>query len=691
MFEVINLGGIKTTTSKAACNHCYCVDVSGSMSYDLPKIRQHLKNIISVVTQPEDTMTVIWFSGKGQCGVVFENLPVSDVSTVQMMHTAIDKWLKPVGLTGFVDPINLAKTIAFAPNKMNNFVFLSDGYDNQSTHKDILERVSELQTVFHSITFIEYGFYADRELLSKMAQQVGGLHIFAEGYNQYDRVFTDAISGAVRVNNITVSVNKRAKHCVFIYNDDQIRIVPVIDGQVTVPEDTQKIYSVVPKDVLSKQLSAEHLYLIVYYASKTDNSDLVWKCLEALGDVALVKAYSNAFTKQELSQFEALVELAVLDESKRFIEGRDLNAVPNKNTPTVLDLLNTLSEVDAELRITSSYWEYNKTSRSRESADGDKTLPRFEYSELDNSVPLHGLVFNSSRPNVSIQTTRSGRVVLPENDFGLESVPSFVTRNYTIIRDGIKNVKVLPIVVTPEGYESLKSFPHEVIESNGSKKFVIFNIESLPVVNRSSVESVSSKEMIDAIRAIEILAVRNKVIKYRLDSMEVANVKTAKMAEKYGQEAADWLSSIGVRDYGFSPVGTTGSEVSDVYEAISVSYKIKGMSSIPAVGAVIKKADEIKQAIEFGKPSKKSLNLPESLIIEVLDELKDFKEKDLLALRESSTKRKRMLEVILAKKVFALILGRKWFADTDEFESEIDFGERKTQITLIKSRETVKI
>ena len=137
MFEVINIGGIKTVATKSACNHVYLVDVSGSMYNDLPKVRQHMKNIVTMVAQPDDTFSVIYFSGKGQCGVVFENVLVSDASTIQSMHAAIDRFIKPIGLTGFVDPMKLAMGLNLDSSKLNNFVFMTDGWENQSSKETV--------------------------------------------------------------------------------------------------------------------------------------------------------------------------------------------------------------------------------------------------------------------------------------------------------------------------------------------------------------------------------------------------------------------------------------------------------------------------------------------------------------------------------------------------------------------------
>lgn len=674
-FEVIELGGVKTVASKAACNHVYVVDVSGSMYYDLPKIRQHLKNIISVVAQPEDTFSTIYFSGRGQCGVVFENVLVSDVSTVDMMHKAIDRYIQPIGLTGFVDPIQKALSLDLDPSKVSNFIMLTDGYDNQSSRPDILTQTAKLKEKYQSVSFIEYGFYADRELLGNMANAVGGTHIFADGFQKYEGALEDVVRNVPRVNNIQVNINKRAKHGVFIYGD-QIKIVEAKDGVVSVPEDVQRVHSIVASDVVPKKLSEEHVYLILYYAAKTVESELIWKCLQVLGDVRLVDQYQNAFTKQELSTFEESVAAAVLDPSQRYLDGKDLNKVPSKNAPTIIDLLHKLSEADTYVITDSPYWNYNRIGRGSEKTE---TLPRFVPSPMSR-LSMKGLVFNSERPNVSMQTTINGQVELPENDFGLKMVPSFITRNYTIIKDGIRNVEQLPVVFPLGMTADLDHFPHEVVQEEAGLAYWVFDLTSTPVINRAMVEGVSQERFIATVQDLETTKADLKVVKNFIEQEGGSEAKISGMIAKYGEEAAKWLSENGVRDYGFSAVGTKSTEATDEYESIQVQYKIKGLSSLPAISAVQKKVDEGKK-----------LNLGDTMILSAMRDYEGLSKEQLEKAKEGLTKVKRGLERVLSSEIYTLVLGRQWYGDAEVFQTEVTLRGEKAPMTVEKVRKMIKV
>lgn len=678
MFEVINIGTTKTVSTESACNHVYVVDVSGSMYYDLPNVRSALKNIISLIGKEDDTFSLIWFSGRGQCGIVCENVLISDVTTVATIQQSIDRFIKPVGATGFVDPIKLALSLNLDSRKVGSLVMMTDGHDNCSTRAQIIEEASKLKERFGSVAFIEYGYYADRKTIAEMAEAANGIHIFADGVQKYEQVITGLVENVSRVGSVDVKVNKAAKDCIYVYNGS-IRISPVVNGTATVPEDVDKIHSIVPKDVLSKQLSEDHLYLILYYAAKTENDKLVWDVLQVLGDVDLIRRYSNCFTKQELSDFESCAEQCVLYPEGRYRQGKDTTAVPNKNAPTIIDLLSALSsdEADAKLVTSSVYWDYKKIGRSRTQ---NNEFPRFVPSAMDG-ISMKGLVFSVDRPNVSIQTVVNGIVELPENVFGLMSVDSKITRNYAIVKDGIVNVSWLPVMLNVEVFERLRGqFKHKVIEQTADKVYAVFDLSGVPVVNRSQVESVNQEEFVSTIAAN--IACKNalKVIKHRLAELGT-NTKTAGIESAYGVEAAKWLSSIGIRDYGFSPVGTTQDEASDEYEAIEVTVKVAGMSSIPAISAVNKKVSEGKK-----------LNAADTLLKEYIDTYIDCDDVEILKTERSLYElSKQASEEQLARMVQSLVLGRKWFCEQSVFASDISIMGVATKMTAEKRRVMVKI
>ncbi len=187
-------------------DHIMIYDCSGSMSWDLPKIREQVKKKLPKMLKKEDTFSAIWFSGRGQTGILLEKEPVATLTDLAAVNKAVDRWLAPQGLTGFKDPLEKAIGLAEklgGKGRVISLTFMSDGCDNQWPRGDILKVVEKLGPKVSSSTFVEYGYYADRPLLTAMAEKAGGALIFAEDFDRYEPAFeaamTKKVSGGKRI------------------------------------------------------------------------------------------------------------------------------------------------------------------------------------------------------------------------------------------------------------------------------------------------------------------------------------------------------------------------------------------------------------------------------------------------------------------------------------------------------------
>ena len=129
-------------------NHFCVIDCSGSMSYDLPKIREHIKRKLPKLLKEKDTISIIWFSGTGQFGTLLEAEPVATLTDLKAIDQAIDRWLKPQGLTGFTEPLQEAVRVVdrvtkALPGSISSLMFMSDGHDNCSLHSSILQAMGQ--------------------------------------------------------------------------------------------------------------------------------------------------------------------------------------------------------------------------------------------------------------------------------------------------------------------------------------------------------------------------------------------------------------------------------------------------------------------------------------------------------------------------------------------------------------------
>jgi hypothetical protein len=185
--------------------------------------------------------------------------------------------------------------------------------------------------------------------------------------------------------------------------------------------------------------------------------------------------------------------MAAVDEEKRYLKGKDVNYAPPANAITVLDVLYMIDELQgATLEVDSDFFEYSSVSRKTEAVD---ELPRFKMKS--GATAITGIVYNSSRPNISIQTMTNGVVEVPENDFGLKLVESKITRNYTVIRDGLLNIECLPVTMRNNDVQKFRDSIGENVEivSNETtgRSLVVINLKGMPVISRNMTSKVDVK------------------------------------------------------------------------------------------------------------------------------------------------------------------------------------------------------
>ncbi|QOE31931.1 von Willebrand factor type A domain protein [Salmonella phage ISTP3] len=703
----------------APSNHVIVVDISGSMYRSLPEVRKHLKENLPSLVKPEDTVSILYFSSRGDFGTVFAGRQINSATDLSEINNLIDRFLKPSGCTGFVEPLKLAAETAISLNKpgyVNNLAFMTDGYDNCWRSNEILDAAEVLPKAFDNITFIEYGWYCNRELLGLMAERSGATHVFAEGQNEYQTELENVLKSSTP--KVVVDVPLVYTHAIYVENGVATVLAVQPDeehpiGHVSIPESVSQLWVVNPDmiDQLDNLADTQAAYVLAFYGVYTMDADLVWAALKKTGDVRFIKQYSNCFTKQDYSNIKVDLTQAIVDESLRGVDGIDYNMVPAEDATTIVDVLTYLAEADVSIVTKHPLFSYksigrgtvqkvddtedklaeeiaNTTSKEERKAlalklaEHEDWTPEFNPADDKGIVPISNLVYNSERPNISVQTVQHGTVVVPEfvqKKYELpEELGTWRYRNYTIVKDGIINLKTMPItadspIVRAKVAQDLTAMGVHVF---GGPEVFIVNLESVPMVNRAMTKNISAAEFFaDNVRR-EALKAKQKVLKFYRDEL-VGKGNATGLASKYGKEAADFLSANGIRDYGFSPK-TSSVESTDVYMSRELNVKIKGASSLPSIASVIKKQTDGKK-----------LNVADQLIANALAEYNAFVKSPMITSVPEETQKKlieswigdaakaainevRALNKTLSKVVYGIVAGHGWFTDLDLEESTMD-------------------
>jgi hypothetical protein len=494
-------------------DHIVIVDCSGSMTGELPQVKKQLKNKLAGLLGPKDTVSIIWFSGRGECGLVIEAETVGALPDLQAVHTAIDKWLHPVGLTGFKEPIELAVKTAKkleARGGVRSLFFMSDGCDNQWPRQEILRVVGDVAQVCASSVFVEYGYYADRPLLAAMAEKAGGAHIHCADFPRYEPAFEAAMQkrplGGKRVQ-VAIEGDPIGGFAFAALGNDLLTF-GVEFGNIAVPEATDMLFYLAPTPVgmagipladLRAASTDGPVFAAAYGAMSLFavrmKPDVIYPILRALGDVAFIERFAACFGKQQYSAFMDAARAAMFSTSVQMLKGWDPTKVPDDNAFTVLQLLELLAN-DPEARVLFDHpaWKYARIGRQRIDADdllspeaqtkvdeltaklgkakavsARKTIQaeidaiilaaptplKFEADPAPDGYPIANLTLNEERPNVSILVCKEGMVNLTDRIHATT---------------GIKNLDKLPV-----------KFPTKIFRNYTIIKDGLVNVERLPV------------------------------------------------------------------------------------------------------------------------------------------------------------------------------------------------------------------
>jgi len=737
----------KAVAKERNVNHILVIDCSGSMSYDLPRIREQLKRKVPKMLRKGDTLSIVWFSGRTQFGTLLEAEPVSDLVDLQGVNQAIDRWLRPICLTGFKEPLQEARALIERISQKNGnlfaLFFMSDGCDNQWGRVEILQAIQNLDGKLASATFVEYGYYADRPLLTSMAEKAGGNLIFSEDFDRYAPTFeatlAKSISGAPR-KEVPLRGDP-IEGFAFALSDEDIIAYGIEGGSVSVPTDLDSVWylSLSPvgkRDAELAELAKEAskgihrneqamaaAYAAVGLYAQRMKPDVVYPVLKALGDAAFITAFSSCFGKQKYSEFVEQAKNAAFSTKDRFTDGWDPTKVPQDDAFTILDLLRILNDDDENrLLLDSDDFEYSRIGRGQVDASVkeiellqeqiaveqnasrlqelrdqlaalEKIPPlKFEADPEPNGYPVSALTFNETRPNVSVLVRKEGAVDLSARLGKKEypklprKFPTYIHRNYAILKDGVVNVKRLPVrmtkgtivalrkagfplsaILNPKGETLAETLTRVKKAAAGRSVSIVIDLRALPVINRQMVKDTSAKLVIEKAYAMTKAKAAQKVF----NSVKKAEFLRTSEGFKivYGEDAAAWLKDQGITDYnGFNP-RTVQVAASDFYMGKELDVKLKGLSTLPTY-------TDVQKRMASGKHTASSA-LMSPYAQEVLDFLASdtyLKAKNQPQIFEAwldgqlkaSRNEARKLMFELAQIKFAVVVGQIWFT---EFQS----------------------
>lgn len=734
--------------------HIFVIDCSGSMSGELSTIRKDLYNKISTILKPQDSVTIIWFSGRGQYGVLLEDYHVHSGIALEKVRELINRYLTPQGLTAFKDSLVEVKEVinrvrANRPEMLHSMFFLTDGCDNQYSTKEILKATSDLKEYLNGATMVEYGWYCNKELLAQMAQEVGGIHTFSQNFQDYEPYLTKQFAGENKGKRKYIQLDGSAKFdLVFNVIDKDIvlykanennEILVNVDGETNIFYFTETpLNGTIIDSSFVKEMSEKHqdnqmitgLYASLFSFSRKSDYNMVSEILKFTGDAFLIKEKANTFGTQKINELEQKFLVATNDKAYRYTQGYNPDLEPAEDAYCVLNMLEDLMADDGN----SWYPQHDAFNYKRigsktvakmaDLSDEDrkkvddllnkkkldeatklleeiqKNQPKqleFVYDGDLQAFPISDLVWNETRANLSVQVNYKGHVVLPANSFGLpENFPTNQFRNYTLIKDGIIYNYTLPVSLSEATFKKLQANGLLSGESYESGKIYVLDFSQVPAINRKMVNTLSAKELFTNEWELTKLKAANSAYNF-FKKRHFQNL-SAGFSSLYGKEATEWLATLGLKDYGFNP-GKTTEKQGEQIDVNILEVKIDKLNS-----SITKKDFE---SAEQKIAAKETLTPKEALMENAIKEfsqftglIKEVKDHDKMLenwLYDKSKafrvqKNKLMSDISKAK--FLTIVGKSWFvefADRSQNEMTLNLDSKDIKFKVEDKMETITI
>jgi von Willebrand factor type A domain len=666
-------------------HHIHILDRSYSMYSDLPQLIENVKDTLTVMDE-NDLISVIWFSGEGECKTVFKGKSKRDMDDIKVM---LDALKHPVGMTCFSESLEASLEViedlkVLCPNF--SITFFTDGQPVVHDYDKEMRRIKELTSVLGdeimALNVIGYGNYYNKELLSEMSESsTFGRLIHSSQINDYSEIFshnyeilstmaaekvrieTDKESQILYLTNKNTKLEEgvleldflsKIKNQFFIITEDEDTVITLNDDVVNVKDITGKVNSSSLNNLLYS------LVYEYYYKGLADESlDIAH---HSLHDKAIIDNHMKAFTAKERQDHTNFLESAIFQNKNRLMDGEaDASYVPSDDAFSVMDLLKLLSSGD-NYYVPLSSKEYNRI--------GLKVTDEFNLFQADKEktplAPMNELVFNQKHLNISIKYMIEGTVKINPKEAKRVDLPSVIDsrifRTQTIIKDGNLNIAKMKVLVSKDSYDRLMVLHSQGVvdfstlldevdaqfdeegSMNVTSVMVTFNLDSLPIINRMYAQKSTPEQILYNVKSINAFKAQQKVYNYYIKSLEDASY-TNKKSEQFTPYNADQIRVLEAHglnqklDYqGVDLVKNEKSE-NDFYESRLLEFSLSGWSSLPKVEDVIKKVEEDKKLNAPGTAMYDTIQFIENLkhntasnkeLLQSIKDMRDGKKQEIL-------------------------------------------------------------
>lgn len=588
-------------------------DRSGSMYGDIKDLVKNIKDTIKLMDEG-DFLTVLWYSGRRQNGVVIEGHRVTKTDgELEYLENLLKKHNTTLGCTMYSEVIDLANAmITKHANLSSNAAisFFTDGGVNEESKKNVLESVERIVANPNCMSFntIGYGRYYDPDILKDMAALSPQGQYF---HNTNIKDYMDTYAKKIEINKGysvgTIDIVNKEKTPIDIFfmtdgtstsktlqPDEKIQFRAskrnakiLTNGEISIDvkdKEFSETLTISPKDELNSVRRDSFEKIVYGMASAYYSANKRDKALDLIEfdvkDLNLYRRLANAFTTTEVGEATQF--------SRRVYEDSDLRQPQTINGTisdgiSIMQILNKASQLDLKFDINVIKSNYTSISQKREV---EQNL--FVETKSENIIPVSDIKFNTKgKLNASVLLTRNGYLDLTQvKDKPSELDDQFLTKrynNYNIIQDGSYRGDVLPIIT--ESNVSGKEFKEFLFNNNvdfeTTGNSIVVKMNDIPMITRTEAKQFNSFEDFSKMYIdTEVQKLKTYVLKQALDILKKESGAVKGEMATYSDTTKAFLKEIGVGyDGSYSPVTGAAIPMTDIFEYRILNFELNGLKS----------------------------------------------------------------------------------------------------------------
>ena len=519
-------------------HHIFILDVSGSMSSDLPDIRKTVEEILTLdeFNAPDLRVSLITYSSHGDVRLHFEKVTVEEVMTKNSPHIREIRNLQVRGLTCISQGLKMAHDLV-DESETTCISLHSDGYANDispySEMKAIdayVKELSEYENLF--VHTIAYRHSVDFTLLDSIANRLSGHCIQAFSASQvYEALYdsTKLVTGnlipatTIEINDAdrVIFFSQSAKKVIGSEKDLKIRGIS--------PEDDQMVYRfwTLSESEFNESSDPEIRdgndsladSLLTFARTSIAEGDLIGAkyALVTFNDKALLKDHYRALTNPEVAQMAIAIEETLFNPPQQLAVGGNYGF---ETGPSVLDVVRFLESYNRGFQVNLKQLKKHYRRRGLKRVPGtrqeDGTLQqpdyRLEVQGEETAVPVTNIEINRDTATINLKMVQNATLVDQNTEEQITEVAGVPLdklkdyKNYTIVSEGEVTLSQLPIVIKNQNLAHiLRELGLDVPDTGeteielGSLPLIDFSLEGVHQVDQTLITKILNYQVLEKI------------------------------------------------------------------------------------------------------------------------------------------------------------------------------------------------